>query len=57
MGEGELERRQVKSKYERKWLNKEEEGGQKRAKGEKIGMEKAILDKGRRNLKKNHNLL
>lgn len=28
-----------------------------RAKGEKIGMEKAILDKGRRNLKKNHNLL
>lgn len=57
MGEGELERRQVKSKYERKWLNKEEEGGQKRAKGDKIGMEKAILDKGRRNLKKNHNLL
>lgn len=29
MGEGELERRQVKSAYERKWLNKEEEGGQK----------------------------
>lgn len=30
MGEGELERRQVKSKYEHKWLNKEEEGGQKK---------------------------